>query len=521
MYTYKNIECAKMTDEDIFNTSKLFSENYGKWSSVSKINPGKNISLSPARIKNDFVMKPDRYVAMVFKDSKLVGHAFYMRRTVSKNRKITWILQLVVHKEYRNNRIATRLLHSIFGLSDSFACGLYTSAPMTIKALENATFRHIEVSKITKNIELIKEASYDLLENPAWISSYDKGIVNTEFFVEHSSLDSRIMEKYPDGDFPFNKELAEGHEWLAFTFKSQEPQIENDEQLKILTEYSDDILKASYSHMKMETQAWSKNAAKEVDLIIKFVGSVNRILDLGCGQGRHSIILTERGYDVDAVDFSEENIRVAEYVNKTNLKCYCDDARFFKGKEKYDACIAMYDVVGSFPDECDNIKIVKNAFKNLKRDGVFIISVMNMNLTRNRCLKAKNVIKDISNNIDKLLKLESSNTMQKTGDIFDGKRILIDDLTGICYRKEQFYSEDYLPEEYIVRDRRYTKTANTKLMQREGFSVEVAYCFNANDISRPLNPDDKNAKEILVVARKKGKLYRLFQRIFNKTVFWQ
>ena len=510
-----------MTEEDIINTSKLFSENYGVWSNKSKINPGKPVKLQPSRIKKDFVDKPDRYVSMVFHDDKLVGHAFYMRRTVHKNKKITWILQLVVDKEHRGNNIGTKLLHSIFGLSDSFACGLYTSNPMTIKALENATFRHVDVQKTIKNIRVLKEAAYDIFDDTIWIDNCHDGVVDTNFFVDHSSLASNIQKAYSNGGFPFNSNLNEGCEWLAFTFKSQEPFIDNDIQLKILTDYSDDLLKTAYSHMNMKNQAWTLNTAKEVDMIIKNIGNCKRILDLGCGQGRHSNLLAEKGYNVTAVDFSAENIQKAKNNSTSNVKYCAADARNYKEKDKFDACLGMYDVIGSFPDEEENIKIVRNAYKNLRQEGIFIISVMNMELTYARCKKNKNIFSGIDENIDKLLKLEPTNTMQKTGDVFDGKKILIDEETGICYRKEQFFSEDYLPEEYIVRDRRYTRKGIINMLHREGFSVEEAYYFNAKDINKRLGPEDRKSKEILIVAKKKNSIYKLFQRLFNKNIFWK
>lgn len=521
MYTYRNIECKKMTEEDIENTSKLFSENYGIWSVKSEINPGKRVTLKPTRIRKEFVDKPDRYVSMVFCNNKLVGHAFYMRRTVQKSKKITWILQLVVDKNHRGNNIGTKLLHSIFGLSDSFACGLYTSNPMTVKALENATFRHIDINKTTKNIQFLKEAAYDLFEDTDWIDNYHNGVVNTKFFVDHSLLSSNIEKVYPTGSFPFKKELNEGCEWLAFTFKSQEPLIDNEQQLKILTDYSDDMLKVSYSHMNMENQAWTLNATKEVDMIVKIIGSSKKILDIGCGQGRHSNSLAKRGYNVTAIDFSQENIQKAKNNGEANVEYLIADARNYRSKEKYDVCLAMYDVIGSFPNEKENIKIIRNAYKNLKRNGIIIISVMNMELTRNRCNKAQNTCLGIDNNIDKLLKLEASNTMQKTGDVFDGKKVLIDEETGLCYRKEQFFSEEYLPEEYIVRDRRYTRRGIINMLHREGFSVDDAYCFNAKDINKRLNSDDRKAKEILIVAKKKNFLYKIFQRLFNGKTFWK
>ena len=521
MYTYRNIECTKMTEEDIENTSKLFSENYGIWSEKSKINPGKPVVLKPSRIRMDFVEKRDRYVSMVFYDNKLVGHAFYMRRTVQKSKKITWILQLVVDKNHRGNNIGTKLLHSIFGLSDSFACGLFTSNPMTVKALENATFRHVDVKKTTRNLRVIKEAEEDIFDDMKWIDNYIDGVVDTNFYVDHSLLDSNIKKVYPNGSFPFKGNLGEGCEWLAFTFKSQEPLIDNEQQLNIFTEYSDDLIKFSYSHMNMSKQPWTLHTSKEVDMIVKIIGDGIRILDIGCGQGRHSNILAAKGYDVTAIDFSYQNIQEAKNNSKSKAKYFVADARSFSDKEKFDVCLAMYDVIGSFPDEKENVKIIKNAYKNLKQEGILIVSVMNMELTYNRCIKAKNVFSGIEKNIDKLLQLEPANTMQKTGDVFDGRKILIDDQTGICYRKEQFFSENDLPEEYIVRDRRYTRRGIINMLHREGFSVDDIYCFNAKDISKRLNSDDTKAKEILVIAKKKNGIYKLFQRLFNGKIFWK
>lgn len=521
MYTYRNIECSKMSNDDIIKTSNLFSNNYGIWSNKSTKNPGKPIKFSAERVISSFVSKPDRYVAMVFDEEKLIGHAFYMNRTIMRNKKIIWILQLVVDRKYRGQQIGTKLIHSIFGMSDSFAYGLFTSNPMTIKALENATFRHVDVKKINKKFDVIQAAAYDIFEDTKWIEQYKNGIVDTKFPVDHSSIKNNIKKIYKNEKFPLPENLPEGHEWLAFTFKSQTPFIENEEQFKILTDYSDDIIKKAYSFMDMEKQPWTKHYEKEVEMIIKTIGSKCRILDLGCGQGRHTESLAAKGNDVVGVDFSEENIKIAKTKSENNARYILGDARFYRERIRFDAVLSMYDVIGSFPDIKDNSKIIKNAYRNLKNDGLFIISVMNMELTKHRCRKYKNVINIIDNNIDKMLRLKPSNTMQKTGDIFDGRMILLDDSTGVCYRKEQFISENSLPVEYIVRDMRFTRRGIISLLHQEGFSVEEVYCFNAKDINKRLSPDDKNAKEILVIAKKKNYFYKLFQRIFDKNKHWK
>ena len=46
-----------------------------------------------------------------------------------------------------------------------------------------------------------------------------------------------------------------------------------------------------------------------------------RIIDIGCGTGRHSIELTKRGYDVMGIDLSESQlVRAKEKAKQLNLK---------------------------------------------------------------------------------------------------------------------------------------------------------------------------------------------------------
>ena len=111
-------------------------------------------------------------------------------------------------------------------------------------------------------------------------------------------------------------------------------------------------------------------------------------------------------------------------------------------------------------------------------------------------------ISGIEENIKALLELKGENSMQKTGNIFNGDRLLIDELTGTVYRKEQFFSDDSLPCEYVVRDRRYTIEGIAALVRKAGFIVEDCFCFQSGRINQPLSVNDRRAKEIFLVARK-------------------
>jgi SAM-dependent methyltransferase len=56
--------------------------------------------------------------------------------------------------------------------------------------------------------------------------------------------------------------------------------------------------------------------------IVKFFkkNNVKRVLDLGCGSGRHLIHLSKHGFDVFGIDISKHGLKIArEWLNKEGL----------------------------------------------------------------------------------------------------------------------------------------------------------------------------------------------------------
>ena len=498
---YKHIECQKMTEDEIKETSDLFSNNYGEWAS------GGNIKLSPARIRSMFIEKPDRRVVLAYHEDKLVGHMFYIRRMLPKeNKYVTWVLQLVTHKDYRGNKIATGMAQSVFSLSDNQICGLFTSHPWTIKALEIATMRRIDKKVIKNNIDKLKPVSMDFLDDPNWLDTYSNGSVNTNFDISHKMLPNRIAQFYPSGDFPLDQDLPPKHEWLAFVTRRQDPIVPDGKTLGEYLEYSEDVIKQAYSYMRMDEQSWASHTSSEISYFInqEYIKEGDIVYDFGCGNGRHSLELASYGYTVVGIDNSKNNIYCADEKRKKqqfeSVKFLNEDVRSYKFRNKADVILCLYDVIGSFPEEADNYRILENIYNNLNTGGFLILSVMNMEITRKRCQKFQHVVNDIRNEMKQLIMLEGSQTMEKTGDVFDGKKLLIDDSTGIVYRKEQFLDGEHLPLEYIVRDRRYSEKGIKRLVEKAGFSVLEEKCVKAGRFHEKSKPD-KN-KEILIIAKK-------------------
>ena len=139
--------------------------------------------------------------------------------------------------------------------------------------------------------------------------------------------------------------------------------------------------------------------------------------------------------------------------------------------------------------------------KHLKPGGVALISVMNYELTLSQ---AKNKFK-LSNNPDALLSLKPCNIMERSGNIFDPEYYLVDEETGLVYRREQFKRGRALPVELIVRDRRYKMETIKHMCEQSGLIVENCKYVSARDWNNSLDLHNKSAKEILLKCRKKGR----------------
>jgi len=134
---------------------------------------------------------------------------------------------------------------------------------------------------------------------------------------------------------------------------------------------------------KYDSESFAQGTIGECDFIeqeISFNKSV-KILDVGCGTGRHSIELSKRGYSITGIDLSDSLLAKArEKAEKQDLKINFlkYNARNLPFKNEYDLVIMLCE--GAFPlmetDEM-NYEILKNATKSLKEGGKFIFTTLN------------------------------------------------------------------------------------------------------------------------------------------------
>jgi SAM-dependent methyltransferase len=134
---------------------------------------------------------------------------------------------------------------------------------------------------------------------------------------------------------------------------------------------------------KYENEVFTQGTLGEVDFIEKEIDYDKncKILDIGCGTGRHDIELAKRGYNVTGIDLSESMLTKArEKAEKAavNLNLHLADARKLQFEDQFDLVIMLCE--GAFPlmetDEM-NFEILKNAAKALKKNGKFIFTTLN------------------------------------------------------------------------------------------------------------------------------------------------
>jgi len=134
---------------------------------------------------------------------------------------------------------------------------------------------------------------------------------------------------------------------------------------------------------KYDDESFTQGTTGEVDFFEQEIGfnKACRILDIGCGTGRHSIELARRGYAVTGIDLSESLLSKARKVAlEKNLKIdfILQDARDFNFNESFDLAIMICE--GAFPlmetDEM-NFSILRNAYQSLEKGGKLIFTTLN------------------------------------------------------------------------------------------------------------------------------------------------
>ena len=132
-----------------------------------------------------------------------------------------------------------------------------------------------------------------------------------------------------------------------------------------------------------DSEIFTQGTIGECDFIEKEINYDKslKIVDIGCGTGRHSIELTKRGYKVIGIDLSESQLECAkEKAEAINLQIDFQkhDARNLPFKNEFDLAIMLCE--GGFSlmetDEM-NFEILKNVSESLRQSSKLIFTTLN------------------------------------------------------------------------------------------------------------------------------------------------
>lgn len=105
------------------------------------------------------------------------------------------------------------------------------------------------------------------------------------------------------------------------------------------------------------------------------------LLDLCCGTGRHSIILS-KDINVIGMDLSRNLLRIAKQrMKETNVMfpLVRAEMRQFPFKDNvFASIISMFTSFGYLPSEVEDLKSLKEINRTLKKNGVFLLDLANL-----------------------------------------------------------------------------------------------------------------------------------------------
>ncbi|MCI0449072.1 MAG: class I SAM-dependent methyltransferase [Chlorobi bacterium] len=128
------------------------------------------------------------------------------------------------------------------------------------------------------------------------------------------------------------------------------------------------------------------DAKKIVSLILKNIKlkKDSKVLDLACGNGRHSVLFAKKGFKVLGIDLSPFLISQAKGKLKTDYKKFKNNLRFeirdmrgIRRKNEFDLVVNLFTSFGYFEKDSENFRVIKSISSSLKKGGHFFLDFLN------------------------------------------------------------------------------------------------------------------------------------------------
>jgi SAM-dependent methyltransferase len=246
-----------------------------------------------------------------------------------------------------------------------------------------------------------------------------------------------------------------------------------------------DWYRTAFPPEETEKRPWAEKTGGEVDRALAMLGGSGgeRVLDLACGTGRHSIELARRGHDVVGVDISSDLLEIAERdaaEQSLNASFVNADLRELDFDDEFDLVLSLNDgAIGYFETEQENRRAFEVIAGALRSGGGHLMQLPNVlyaetQLPQKTWIEGSSMIELIDHRWNAGTRyLEGTTTPIHFGDMFEG-------VSPIPFR-QRLYSVEELTEIY------------------ESVGMSLAGVFRGS--GKPLPPKD-NQYEVFVMGRK-------------------
>jgi cyclopropane fatty-acyl-phospholipid synthase-like methyltransferase len=116
-----------------------------------------------------------------------------------------------------------------------------------------------------------------------------------------------------------------------------------------------------------------------------------KVIDVGCGQGRHSLYLSEKGFNVVGLDLSKESIAEATRSANSHLKFIQHDMRQPFPVKDADLALNLFTSFGYFQSREENLLVLRNVHNALNIHGILVLDFFNSSLVKSSLVPEETV----------------------------------------------------------------------------------------------------------------------------------
>ena len=204
------------------------------------------------------------------------------------------------------------------------------------------------------------------------------------------------------------------------------------------------------------------------------------ILDLGCGFGRHAILMAEHGFEVTGIDLSETLLKRAQRDanrKKANVTFLLGDMRQLDLRAAFDATIVLGSTFGYFDDRT-NLEVLKRIRNALRPGGRLMVEFLN----RDR----------VVNELPRVTWWRQDNRLYLDESEFDFER------SRLCSKRTVIFDDGSPFREQYYDMRLYSLHEVHALMAMAGYQVaQITGSVHHRDLFFPMN-----SRQLLVLASK-------------------